>query len=53
MIIQINATVCAAEDDDGDGRHRIVGSDQPRRCVETLERASNREKEEIEGARQK
>ena len=36
MIIQINATVCAAVDHGEDGQHKIAGSDQRRECREAL-----------------
>ena len=51
MIIQINATVCAAVDHGDDRQHRIAGSDQRRRRRKVGKRASDQEKGEIKGMR--
>ena len=51
MIIQINATVCAAVNHRDGRQHKIAGSDQLRRCRDVGKGASDREKEEIKGAR--
>ncbi len=34
MIIQMNATVCAAVDHGDDGQYKIAGSDRRRKCSE-------------------
>jgi hypothetical protein len=47
MIIQINATVCAAIDHGDDRQHKIAGSDPRKRCTRTWERAGDQEKVEI------
>jgi hypothetical protein len=49
MIIQINATVCAAVDNGDDRRHKIAGSDQLTRRRDVGKGASDQEKEEIKG----
>ena len=47
MIIQINATVCAAVDH-GEGKwHKIAGNNNPRECRKAWKRASKQEKQEI------
>ena len=48
MIIQINATVCAAADHGDDRQHKIAGSDQGKRVQEGQERAMTRAKQEFE-----
>ena len=48
MIIQMNATVCAAEDHGDDVRHKIAGSDQRSRGAEAQEKASDQEKQGTE-----
>ena len=50
MIIQINATVCAAVNHGGERQHKIAGSDQRWRLQRGHERASNQEEQEIKGA---
>jgi hypothetical protein len=47
MIIQMNATVCAAEDHGEDGRHEIAGSDRRRSAQAGQEGTSGQEKQEL------
>ena len=49
MIIQINATVCAALDHGAGGSSRSLDSDQRRRVQRCREEASGQEKQEVEG----
>jgi len=47
MIIQINATVCAAEDHGEDERQKIAGRDKHRRVQKREGRVGDQEKQEI------
>ena len=47
MIIQINATVCAAVDHGDDMWHEIAGSDQGRKMQTGRERGSDQGKQDI------
>jgi hypothetical protein len=53
MIIQINATVCAAADHGEDSQHKIAGGDHFGRVLRGEETSSDQEKQEIKGAWQK
>ena len=53
MIIQMNATVCAAEDHGDDRRRKAAGDDPPRRVQQGRGRPNGQEKQEIKGTRQK
>ena len=51
MIIQINATVCAALDHGEGGRRKIAGSDSAKEVQGGRKGASDQEKQEITGER--
>ena len=53
MIIQINATVCAAVDHGEGGQLKIAGRDQRKMVQEGQERGSYQAKQRIQRARQK
>jgi hypothetical protein len=53
MIIQINATVCAAVDHGEGGRLKIAGRDQRKMGQEGQGRSSYQAEQRIQGARQK
>ena len=53
MIIQINATVCAAVDHGEGGQLKIAGRDQRKMVQEGQERASYQAEQRIQRARQK
>jgi len=47
MIIQINATVCAAPDHGADERQKLAGGDKHRRVQDREEERGDQEKREV------